>query len=224
MRRKSKSRIIVTSLLENLAVWDEGTRSSRSHRNLIARLHGHLGVIVTSLRVRLHGRQGVILTSLLENPGSLDEVTRSSRFHHNLSLDKVTRSSRVHRNLIARLHGHQGVIVTSLLENRAVWMRLHGHQGIIVTSLDEGTRSSRVHRNLTAGKPGSLEEVTSSSRSQGKQRKQQKTETKVLTTKLGGTMTIRQKVQGADSWSKSPRRYDLAAPIFDASSTAVRQG
>ena len=69
-------------------------------------------------------------------------------------------------------------------------MRLHSRQGIIVTSLGEGTQSSRFYRNLTrdevtwssrsrvrnrtAGKPGSLDEVTSWSRSQGKQRKEVK--------------------------------------------------
>ena len=69
-------------------------------------------------------------------------------------------------------------------------MRLHSRQGIIVTSSGEGTRSSRVHRNLTrdevtrssrsrvrnltAGKPGSLDEVTSWSTSRGKQRKEVK--------------------------------------------------
>ena len=100
------------------------------------------------------------------------------------SLDEGTRPSGSYRTLIARLHGHQVVILTSLLENVAGRMRLHGHQGIIVTSLGEGTRSSKVHRNLmldevirssrsrvcnlTDGKPPSLDEVTSSSRSQGK--------------------------------------------------------
>ena len=40
---------------------------------------------------------------------------------------------------------------------------------------DEVTRSSRLRvGNLTAGKPGSLDEVTSWSRSQGKQRKEVK--------------------------------------------------
>ena len=69
-------------------------------------------------------------------------------------------------------------------------MRLHSRQGIIVPSLGEGTWSSRVHRNLTrdkvtrsstsrvpnltAGKPGSLDEVTSWSTSRGKQRKEAK--------------------------------------------------
>ena len=69
-------------------------------------------------------------------------------------------------------------------------MRLHSRQGLIVTSLGEGTRSPRVHcnltrdevaqssrsrvRNLIAGKPGSLDEVTSWSRSRGKQRKEVK--------------------------------------------------
>ena len=79
-------------------------------------------------------------------------------------------------------------------------MRVHGHQGFIVTSLDEATRSSRVHRNLIArlhGRQG-REFVTSLLgnlavwlRLQARQslkennEKQQKTETKVLTTKLG---------------------------------------
>ena len=71
MRVRGRQGLIVTSL-------DEGTRSSRYHRNLIARLHGHQGVIVTSLLenlavwMRLHGRQGIIVTSL-------DEGTSSSR-------------------------------------------------------------------------------------------------------------------------------------------------
>ena len=101
-----------------------------------------------------------------------------------ISLDEGTRPSGSHRNLIARLHGHQGVILTSLLEKLEGWMRLHGRQSIIVTSLGVGTRSSKIHRNLlldevirsprsrvrnlTDGKPPSLDEVTSLSRSQGK--------------------------------------------------------
>ena len=107
-KEKSKRRIIVTSLLENLAVRDEGTRSSRSHRNLIARLHGHLGIIVTSL----------------------DEGTRSSRYHRNLIAKLYGHQGVIVTSLLEnlavwmRLHGHQGCSRVSGLR----YKRLHGHR------------------------------------------------------------------------------------------------